>query len=51
MLTYLDSGILIYFIDHTGVFNVRARNRLVALAGELGCHFAFSCFMNSRIHR
>jgi len=32
MLIYLDSVILMYFFDHTGPFNVRAVNRLAALA-------------------
>jgi predicted nucleic acid-binding protein len=32
MLIYCDSCILIYFYDHTGPFNVRAANRLMALA-------------------
>ncbi len=32
MLIYLDSVILIYFYDHTGPFNVKATNRLTALA-------------------
>lgn len=32
MLFYCDSVILMYFFDHTGPFNVRATNRLMALA-------------------
>ena len=32
MLVYVDSVILRYFYDHTGPFNVRATNRLTALA-------------------
>ena len=32
MLVYCDSVILLYFFDHTGPFNVRATNRLAALA-------------------
>jgi predicted nucleic acid-binding protein len=32
MLIYCDSMILMYFFDHTGTFNVRASNRLAALA-------------------
>jgi uncharacterized protein len=32
MLIYLDSVILMYFFGHTGPFNVRAGNRLAALA-------------------
>jgi predicted nucleic acid-binding protein len=32
MLVYCDSVILIYFFDHTGPLNVRATNRLAALA-------------------
>jgi len=31
VLVYCDSVILIYFLDHTGPFNVRATNRLTAL--------------------
>ncbi len=31
-LIYCDSMILMYFFDHTGPFNVRATNRLAALA-------------------
>jgi predicted nucleic acid-binding protein len=31
MLIYCDSMILMYFIDHTGPFNVRASNRLTTL--------------------
>jgi uncharacterized protein len=31
MLTYCDSGILMYYFDHVGSFNVRATNRLAAL--------------------
>ena len=33
MLIYCDSMILMYFFDHTDPFNVRASNRLTALAG------------------
>jgi predicted nucleic acid-binding protein len=32
MLVYCDSMILMYFYDHTGVLNLRASNRLGALA-------------------
>ena len=32
MLVYCDSVILMYFFDHTGPFNMRATNRLAALA-------------------
>ena len=32
MLCYCDSVILMYVLDHTGPFNVRATNRLLALA-------------------
>jgi hypothetical protein len=32
MRVYCDSMILMYFYDHTGAFNVRASNRLAALA-------------------
>jgi predicted nucleic acid-binding protein len=32
MLVYCDSVILIYFFDHTGHFNIRATNRLAAMA-------------------
>ncbi|HKI35763.1 MAG TPA: PIN domain-containing protein [Gemmataceae bacterium] len=32
MLIYCDSVILIYYLDHTGSFNMRARNRLATLA-------------------
>jgi predicted nucleic acid-binding protein len=32
MLIYCDSVIPMYFFDHTGPFNVRATNRLAALA-------------------
>jgi predicted nucleic acid-binding protein len=32
MLIYCDSVILVYYFDHTGPFNVRAANRLAALA-------------------
>jgi hypothetical protein len=32
MLVYCDSVILMYYSDHTGAFNVRASNRLAALA-------------------
>lgn len=32
MVGYCDSVILIYFFDHTGPLNVRATNRLAALA-------------------
>src|SRR4051812_8799746 len=32
MLIYCDSVILMYFFDHSGPFNVRATNRLMALA-------------------
>jgi predicted nucleic acid-binding protein len=32
MLVYCDSVILMYFFDNTGPFNVRATNRLAALA-------------------
>ena len=32
MLIYCDSVILMYYFDHTGQFNVRAVNRLAALA-------------------
>lgn len=32
MLVYCDSMIVVYFFDHTGPFNVRAVNRLAALA-------------------
>jgi predicted nucleic acid-binding protein len=32
MVVYLDSVILMYFYDHSGPFNVRAVNRLAALA-------------------
>lgn len=32
MLIYCDSMILMYFFDHTGSFQVRASNRLTALA-------------------
>jgi predicted nucleic acid-binding protein len=32
MLIYCDSVILMYFFDHVGLFNVRATNRLMALA-------------------
>lgn len=32
MLIYCDSVVLIYFFDHIGRFNVRATNRLSALA-------------------
>jgi predicted nucleic acid-binding protein len=32
MLVFCDSVILMYFFDHTGPFNVRATNRLAALA-------------------
>jgi predicted nucleic acid-binding protein len=31
MQIYCDSGILMYYFDHTGSFNVRATNRLKAL--------------------
>ena len=31
MVVYCDSVILIYFLDHTGTFNVRATNYLTAL--------------------
>lgn len=31
MLIYCDSGILMYYFDHVGSFNVRATNRLAAL--------------------
>jgi predicted nucleic acid-binding protein len=33
MLIYCDSVILMYYFDHTGPLNVRAANRLAALAG------------------
>ena len=33
MLIYCDSVILIYFFDQVGTFNVRATNRLAAMAG------------------
>jgi predicted nucleic acid-binding protein len=32
MLIYCDSVILMYFFDHVGPFNVRATNRLAAMA-------------------
>jgi predicted nucleic acid-binding protein len=32
ILIYCDSMILMYFFDHAGTFNVRASNRLAALA-------------------
>jgi len=32
MLVYCDSVIVMYFFDHVGPFNVRATNRLAALA-------------------
>ena len=32
MLVYCDTMILVYYFDHTGPFNVRATNRLAALA-------------------
>lgn len=32
MLIYCDSVIVVYYFDHTGPFNVRAVNRLAALA-------------------
>lgn len=32
MLVYCDSVILMYFFDHVGPFNVRATNRLAAMA-------------------
>ena len=32
MLIYGDSVIIMYYLDHTGPFNVRASNRLAALA-------------------
>ena len=32
MVIYCDSVIIIYYFDHTGAFNVRAANRLRALA-------------------
>jgi uncharacterized protein len=41
MLIYCDSCILMYFFDHTGSFNVRAANRLTALAAA-GDHIAVS---------
>lgn len=31
MLVYCDSMILIYWLDHTGLFQVRAANRMAAL--------------------
>jgi len=31
MVIYCDSVILMYYFDHTGVFNVRAGNRMAAL--------------------
>lgn len=34
MLVYCDSVILMYFFDHTGAFNVRATNRLAAVAAS-----------------
>lgn len=33
MLVYCDSVILMYFFDHVGPLNLRATNRLAALAG------------------
>lgn len=41
MLIFVDSVILIYFLDDTGPFNVRATTRLTALAGA-GDHIAVS---------
>ncbi len=41
MLIYCDSCILMYFFDHTRPFNVRATNRLTALAAA-GDHVAVS---------
>ena len=41
MLVYCDSLIPIYYFDHTGLFNVRATNRLTALA-TAGDHIAVS---------
>jgi predicted nucleic acid-binding protein len=34
MLVYFDSVIPMYYFDHTGIFNVRATNRLMALAAS-----------------
>jgi uncharacterized protein len=32
MLIYCDSVIVVYFFDHIGTFNLRAKNRLAAIA-------------------
>ena len=41
MLIYCDSVIFMYYFDHSGPFNVRASNRLAALAAS-GDHIAIS---------
>ena len=48
MLVYCDSVILMYFFDHVGPFNVRATNRLAAMAGAgIGSRSAISCDSNT----